>query len=290
MAVAISRGLQVQEQDLGALSDEVAKRGNAPFDQAGKDAGNRIRRVRADLEKMASALGVESRNRLAGIFRHARCEQRQTTNAGTQMRASHLLLLLFALSATGCVSEDLPPQPGYVSNGHSGVASVAPSVTGSGRGAMATNSSGYFVEFRSRYALSYGHTYVAFGRLNQAGRAANLEIAGLHPASNSEVPYVLGHFVPVPAETGASDGDLEEQYRSASWRVMLNQAEYNNVVAHIRKLQDTTRLWQASVYNCNAFTGDIARFMGYKVPSKYLRPQQFVTELREMNTGPGGRR
>ncbi|PWK66434.1 hypothetical protein [Aminobacter sp. AP02] len=209
------------------------------------------------------------------------------------MRINHLLLVLFALTATGCVSEDLPPQPGYVSTGHSGVASVASSVTG--RAAIATNSSRYqdhpyFVEFRSRYALSYGHTYVAFGRLDGAGRAVNLEIAGLHPASNSEVPYVLGHFVPVPAETGASDGDLEEQYRSASWRVMLSQAEYSDVVAHIRELQNTTRLWQASVYNCNAFTGDIARSMGYKVPSKYLRPQQFVTELREMNTGPGGRR
>ena len=39
----------------------------------------------------------------------------------------------------------------------------------------------------------------------------------------------------------------------------------------------------------NAFTGDIARSMGYRVPSKYLRPQQFVTELREINTGRTGR-
>ena len=209
------------------------------------------------------------------------------------MRTRHLLLALFALGATGCVSEDLPPQPGYVSTGHDGVASIAPSVTGTGRGTIATNSSRYkdhryFVEFRSRYALSYGHTYVAFGRVNEAGRAVNLEVAGLHPASTSEVPYVLGHFVPVPAETGESDGDLEEQYRSASWRVMLNQAEYRDIVAHIRKRQASTRLWQASVYNCNAFTGDIARSMGYKVPSKYLRPQQFITELREMNSGPSG--
>lgn len=238
---------------------------------------------------LASAMG-KCRAQHAGIFQHAKCGQ--TTNARAHTRTSHLLLVLVALA--GCVSEDMPPQPGYVSTGHSGVASVAPSVTGSGRGAVATNPSQYedhryFVEFRSRYALSYGHTYVAFGRLNEAGRAVNLEIAGLHPASNSEVPYVLGHFVPVPAETGASDGDLEEQYRSASWRVMLNQAEYSDVVAHIRKLQASTRLWQASVYNCNAFTGDIARSMGYKVPSKYLRPQQFVTELREMNTSPDGR-
>ena len=206
------------------------------------------------------------------------------------MKNNTIFVALLVLAATGCQSDDLPPQPGYVSTGPDGMASVAPSVTGTGRGAIAANSSRYkdhryFVEFRSRYALSYGHTYVVFGRVNEAGRAINPEVAGLHPASTSEVPYVLGHFVPVPAETGASDGDLEEQYRSASWRVMLNQAEYGNVVAHIRELQANTRLWQASVYNCNAFTGDIARSMGYKVPSKYLRPQQFITKLREMNTG-----
>jgi hypothetical protein len=193
-----------------------------------------------------------------------------------------LVVALLALATAGC--RDMPPQPGYVTVGHDRMASLAPSVTGTGRRAMAANP--YFVEFRARYALSYGHTYVVFGRMNKAGQAINPEVAGLHPSSTSAVPYVLGHFLPVPAETGWSDGDLEEQYRAASWRVMLNKAEYDDAVADIRKLQARAGLWQASVYNCNAFTGDIARSMGYKVPSRYLRPQQFVTKLREMNTGP----
>ena len=94
----------------------------------------------------------------------------------------------------------------------------------------------------------------------------NPEVAGLHPASTNEVPYVLGHFLPVPAETGWSDGDLEEQYRSASWRVLLTEAQYNEVVSSIRKLQASSPVWHASLYNCNAFTGDIARSMGYKGP------------------------
>src|SRR5262245_31499997 len=198
-----------------------------------------------------------------------------------------LIVGLLGLMGAACQSEDLPPQPGYVSSTHDNAAFVAPSVTAGGLGAAANSAKyaerPYFIEFRSRYALSYGHTYVAFGRVGDASP----EVAGLHPASTSEVPYVLGHFVLVPAETGWSDGDLEEQYRSASWRVMLTDAEYRDVVAYIRKLQETSPVWQASVYNCNAFTGDIARHMGYKIPSKYLRPQQFVTELRELNTGSG---
>jgi hypothetical protein len=203
------------------------------------------------------------------------------------VRGRLFIVGLLALAGAACQSEDLPPQPGYVSSSHDRVAFVAPSVTGGGLGAAANSARyadrSYFIEFRSRYALSYGHTYVAFGRAGDASP----EVAGLHPKSLSEVPYVLGHFVPVPAETGWSDGDLEEKYRSASWRVMLTEAEYRDVVAYIRKLQETSPVWQASVYNCNAFTGDIARHMGYKVPSKYLRPQQFITQLREMNTGSG---
>ncbi|PKA44344.1 hypothetical protein CWR43_08685 [Rhizobium sullae] len=184
------------------------------------------------------------------------------------------LVILFALALTSCQTEDEPPQPRFVSDA---------------RGALVGESSQkregqYFVEFRSRYALSYGHTYVVFGRLNKAGGMVNPEVAGLAPATNDTGPYVLGHFLPVPAETGASDGDLEEAYRSASWRVLLTPSEYNETVAFIRKLKAKSKFWQATVYNCNAFVAEIARSMGYKAPSIWLRPQQFVTQLREMNT------
>ena len=193
---------------------------------------------------------------------------------------------LLAFAATACQSEDTAPKPRFVS---SGVADAAPLSTSAQSGPTAQspqNNKQYFIEFRSRYALSYGHTYVIFGRLDKAGQMINPEVAGLHPASTAEVPYVLGHFVPVPAETGWSDGDLEDQYRSASWRVMLTQAEYNKVTTYIRKLQASSPLWHASLYNCNAFVADIAHSMGYKAPGIWLRPQQFVTKLREMNEGP----
>jgi Trypsin len=45
-------------------------------------------------------------------------------------------------------------------------------------------------------------------------------------------------------------------YRSASWRVMLNQAHYNKVVAYIRKLQARSTLWNAtaSIFLAAPFT------------------------------------
>lgn len=185
------------------------------------------------------------------------------------------LVAMLAFATAACESTDKKPEPRFVSS-----TSGAPAVS-----AGVAREAGYFIEFRSRYALSYGHTYVIFGRTDQAGAMIDPEVAGLAPASTSATPYVLGHFLPVPAETGASDGDLEEAYRSASWRVMLTEAEYNKTVANIRKLKAKSRFWQASVYNCNAFVADIARSMGYQTPSIWLRPQQFVTKLRQMNAG-----
>ncbi|MEI2300943.1 hypothetical protein [Ensifer sp. MJa1] len=179
--------------------------------------------------------------------------------------------VLAAMAVTACQSQDKAPQPRFVSS-YAGTTSQQ-------------RDQGYFIEFRSRYALSYGHSYVIFGRLNKSGAMVNPEVAGLAPATNDTAPYVLGHLLPVPAETGASDGDLEDQYRSASWRVMLSEAEYREVVAKIRKLKAEAKFWQASVYNCNAFVADIARSMGYKTPGIWLRPQEFITRLREMNGG-----
>jgi hypothetical protein len=199
--------------------------------------------------------------------------------------------VLFAVAVAGC-APDAQIKPNVVSYDNEGSMTVgAPSNSKTRNSALETASSPqqtgrYYIEFRSRYALSYGHTYVIFGRLDNGGKVIDREVAGLHPASNSAVPYVLGHYIPVPAETGESDGDLEDKYRSASWRVTLNEAEYNKVVAYIRKLQASSHLWQATVFNCNAFVGEIARSMGYKTPGIWLRPQQFVTRLREMNGGP----
>ena len=144
----------------------------------------------------------------------------------------------------------------------------------------------YYIEFRSRYAQSYGHTFVVFGRGPGPGKKISPnQIAGLHPASNNPIPFWIGHIVPVQSETGASEGDTEEIYVSARYRVLLDKAEYERVVAFIRKLQKSSPMWQEMVYNCNSFVGDIAAFVGLKVPSAWQLPQNFVLQLRDLNSG-----
>jgi hypothetical protein len=142
----------------------------------------------------------------------------------------------------------------------------------------------YYVDFRARTAASYGHAFVWYGRSDQR----QIEVAGLHPASDSVIPYLIGHVLPVLSETGKSYGDLDEQYVTASYRVYMSEAEGKRVFAYIKHLQATSPVWNAATWNCVAFIQSIAREMGLRVPGNHLLyPEDWVNRLRELN---GGRR
>jgi hypothetical protein len=153
------------------------------------------------------------------------------------------------------------------------------------RSAAATSGSGqYYVEFRSRQAWDYGHTFVVFGRVGEAPSRNN--VAGLSPKGDDPQMWLMGHYVPVPADTGWTDGDLEDQYITSRYRVLINKDQYDRVVAHIRALQSRSHFWSVELYNCNAFVADIANFMGLKAPSSsWIYPKVFVNNLRKINTG-----
>ncbi len=145
----------------------------------------------------------------------------------------------------------------------------------------------YFVDFRARTAASYGHAFLWYGRLNERGKVGLIEVAGLHPASDSPVPYILGHLVPVPAETGKSYGDLDEQYLTANYRVYLKEADAKRMFAYIKHKQETSPLWLAGIYNCTAFLADIAGYMGLRTPATatWMYPEDFINNLRDLNGG-----
>jgi hypothetical protein len=142
----------------------------------------------------------------------------------------------------------------------------------------------YYVEFRSRQAWDYGHTFVVFGRVGETPGKKN--VAGLSPKGDDPKMWLMGHYMPVPSDTGWTDGDLEDRYITSRYRVLLNKDQYDRVVAHIRELQSRSHFWSVEMYNCNAFVADIATFMGLKVPSSsWIYPRVFVNNLRKVNTG-----
>jgi hypothetical protein len=138
----------------------------------------------------------------------------------------------------------------------------------------------YYVDFRARTAASWGHAFIWFGKTSER----KVEVAGLTPAGDT-FSYVLGYLTWVPSETGASYGDLDPQYLTASYRVYLNEPDAKKVFAYIKNLQASSPVWNAEVSNCTAFIGDVANFMGLKVPHRWQRPEEYVKSLKAMNGG-----
>ena len=138
----------------------------------------------------------------------------------------------------------------------------------------------YYVDFRARTAASYGHAFIWYGRTDERA----VEVAGLHPATESPIPYVIGHVVPVPAETGPSYGDLDEQYVTAHYRVYMSEPDAKKVFAYIKHLQEISLLWHGPTYNCMTFIGAVANYMGLKTPMTGLMyPEDYVNKLQEIN-------
>lgn len=138
----------------------------------------------------------------------------------------------------------------------------------------------YYVDFRARTAASWGHAFVWYGKTSER----EVEVAGLTPAGNT-LEYIIGYLTWVPSETGASYGDLDPEYLTASYRVYLDEPDAKRVFAYIRQLQATSPVWSAEISNCTSFIGSIASFMGLKVPVRWLRPEAYVNRLRTMNDG-----
>jgi hypothetical protein len=154
----------------------------------------------------------------------------------------------------------------------------------------------YFVEFRARNAASYGHMYVMFGEVNARHEIIKSEIAGIFPAGdapnceNCSIYYwTIGHLLPVPSEIGASDGDLEEQYVLARFRVWVDADQYKRLSAYIQERKANKGPWNALFANCAIFGRDVASFLDLKMPPMarlaLLYPKDLVEALREAN-GP----
>jgi hypothetical protein len=155
----------------------------------------------------------------------------------------------------------------------------------------------FFVEFRARNAESYGHFYVMYGEANGRHEIVRSEIAGFFPAGDTQrckecsiYWWTIGHVLPVPSEIGASDGDLEEQYVLARFRIWIDREQYQRLVAYINDRKAHLVPWNALVTNCVTFGRDVAEYLGVKMPfifvlspSVVLYPQTVVEAIRKAN-------
>jgi hypothetical protein len=206
-----------------------------------------------------------------------------------------------AESDSAPVPSSTPPTPSSsaqnAASGHAAERHLAWSTAGEpyiGRGRPQWR---YFAEFRARNAASYGHMYVMYGEVNDRHEIVKSDIAGFFPAGdardcvNCSVYYwTIGHVLPVPSEIGASDGDLEEQYVLARFRVWIDADQYRGLIAYIKERKAHKGPWNAFFANCVTFGRDVAAFLKVKMPplvafspSVVMYPQTLVESMREAN-------
>jgi hypothetical protein len=127
----------------------------------------------------------------------------------------------------------------------------------------------------------YGHSYIAYGRLESLGRPATASYADIHPTGDFP-SMVLGHFFPMEAATFPEKETLG--YKLASrFRRLLTAAEYRRLKLVIVHLRAAHHSWSVLGYNCNDFVADVAREMGMQTPTTLSLPYKFIPTLQAIN-------
>lgn len=143
----------------------------------------------------------------------------------------------------------------------------------------------HYVEFRARPGVGgYGHSYIVHGELDNSGAMRSRNYAGLYPAT--ETLIVVGHALPVPANTAGHPDDRDDRRVTASFRINMNRDDYARVEQIVREAQSSNALWHITLNNCNHFLGNVAGQMGLATPSSPLiLPKDYVESLRSLNAG-----
>jgi len=91
------------------------------------------------------------------------------------------------------------------------------------------------IEFRSRSAQSYGHTFSIYGRLMGKARSPARRLPVFIPSLRVQSPGLgRDNLFLVPSETGASDVTPKTQYVTRGFASALSQAEYAKVTTFIK--------------------------------------------------------
>jgi hypothetical protein len=139
----------------------------------------------------------------------------------------------------------------------------------------------YYVEFRVAVDGVYGHSYIAYGRLDRRGQPASATYADIHPTGDF-LAMVLGHFFSMKAATIPEKDTLG--YKIASrFRQPLTAAEYRRLRSVIVRIRAVHHTWSVLAYNCNDFVAEVARGVGMQTPTTLSLPYDFIPTLQVIN-------
>ena len=143
---------------------------------------------------------------------------------------------------------------------------------------------GYFVDFRSRPAYLFGHSFIVYGRLDARGRPIDTRRAGIYPI-DGQAGLIMGSvLLPVQASVRGVEDDYKER-PSNIYRRRLSAAQYARLLRVVGGLKRSDREWNLLFKNCNDFTIEVAKGMDMTTPPSWLPPYYFVAGMRILN-GP----
>lgn len=130
-----------------------------------------------------------------------------------------------------------------------------------------------YIEFRSRLsaAIPSGHMYVVFGRLGSDGKPLTHHIMGLYP-KGSLIGLYGGSIARVPAHVKAYGKECTGIAVLNAWRVSVNEAQYERILARARATLAKPPLWNMFGYNCNHFAAEFGDIAGLRKPSNSALP------------------
>lgn len=139
----------------------------------------------------------------------------------------------------------------------------------------------YVVEFRARSGGLFGHTYVAYGRVDRDGRLRDPRYAGFYPSGAlTDTPFLAVLAAPSHVSLKPRDRNVRSDL---VYRREISPQTYARFSSEIRNLRRERPLWHLTLYNCNSFAGDVAEWMGMRVPATIQLPKNFVRGLYELN-------
>lgn len=139
----------------------------------------------------------------------------------------------------------------------------------------------YYVEFRAAVDGVYGHSYIAYGRLNTLGQPVSAAYADIHPIGGF-TSMVLGHFFALKASTSPQKDTLGHKIASR-FRLPLTATAYGRLQSVIARVRAARHSWSILAYNCNDFVADVARGMGLRTPTTVSLPYAFIPMLQARN-------
>jgi hypothetical protein len=129
----------------------------------------------------------------------------------------------------------------------------------------------------------YGHTHIAYGRLDAHGKPIDAMYAGFEPDAGV-LGAVVGHVAPVSGSIKTSKESVNFQIVD-SYRKKLTAQEYRRLVAAVESAKKHTYVWNAVLHNCNDFMADMAHAVGLKAPPNMIIPYVYISAMRSMNGG-----